>query len=603
MKRVIMRRVVSLLFVCFISIFSRAATNITVPNVSGVWNVSGSPYYIQVNITVPANQTLLIQPGVEVIFNDIKNMSINGTLVAKGTAAQPIVFKSVDTTGWSIENMPNGGWNGIHFMSLNGNVIDSSAFEYCIVQDCKYGYNNLQYNVNPFYVNRKLKIKNCTFFHNNTGTGMNTAGNAIELNTNVGDTIEFSNCQVYENTSIFGIVRVNNFMGGYANIHHNHLHHNHLGATLWGSWVNLLFEYNEVDSNNTRNDSSPFKMSIGKAIVRYNKIHHNECDQLAAIGCRSGQVEIDNNFIYNNHQKDGSCGATGGGGAIHLAHNEGGADFANTFYKVRNNIIVNNRSEFGGGAIYVYHAKADICNNTIVGNSALILAQAIGIWDPASEVKIKNNLFYGQRINTPSPQDSFVLVGATSANKIYFDYNFIHAPFYKTVYGNYNTLLGDTTHNVIAMNPKLTNPTPNNLLNTNASLYTFDILAGSLCIDAGDTAGAWALPFDYAGNLRIMNKIDIGAYEFVKSAESVFDIEMNEISFTISPNPASDILFFEPQNVDGKLQVNDMQGRIVYQETMRDNLNIIDISKWGRGIYILNYFFNNHKSSTKLSVK
>ena len=96
-----------------------------------------------------------------------------------------------------------------------------------------------------------------------------------------------------------------------------------MASPIWGSWVNTLIENNEIDNNEMINDGSPIKISIGKAVIRSNKVHHNICEQLAAIGCRSGQIDIDNNLISNNQQLDGNCGATGGGGGIHVAHNEG----------------------------------------------------------------------------------------------------------------------------------------------------------------------------------------------------------------------------------------------------------------------------------------
>ena len=41
-----------------------AATTIPGGNVSGIWDAAGSPYLIEGDITVPAGQTLTIEPGV-----------------------------------------------------------------------------------------------------------------------------------------------------------------------------------------------------------------------------------------------------------------------------------------------------------------------------------------------------------------------------------------------------------------------------------------------------------------------------------------------------------------------------------------------------------
>ena len=343
LKTVIMLKLKLFTLLLFVVFQVSAATNITTPNVSGNWTLAGSPYIVQVNINVPTALSLTIDPGVEVKFYAGTSFNVFGKLIAKGTASQQIIFQANDTTGWHLQNTTTGGWNGLHFMQYSGGGIDSSAVDYCTIQDCKYGYNNVVNDKNPFICYRKLKLNNCNFNHNTSGIGFYTAGEVILLNTmSVNDTIVMNNCNVSDNSSVFGIVRIINYSGGFTHILQNRIHDNHEAAPIWGSWVNTIIENNEIDHNEMINDASPIKISIGKAIIRANKVHHNKCDQLAAIGCRSGKIDIDNNFIYNNEQLDGNCGATGGGGGIHVAHNEGGADFQDTYYRVRNNVIANN---------------------------------------------------------------------------------------------------------------------------------------------------------------------------------------------------------------------------------------------------------------------
>ena len=61
------------------------------------WNITGSPYFINENLTIPIGVTLQIEPGVEVIFNNSNpetycSMIIRGTLLANGTKDNPIKF-------------------------------------------------------------------------------------------------------------------------------------------------------------------------------------------------------------------------------------------------------------------------------------------------------------------------------------------------------------------------------------------------------------------------------------------------------------------------------------------------------------------------------
>ena len=598
-----MKYLLSFILLCSLQT-SFALTNITTPNVSGNWTMAGSPYIVQVNINVPTALSLKIDPGVEVKFYAGTKFNVYGKLISKGTAAQGIKFLANDTTGWSLQNTTAGGWNGLHFMQYQGGGIDSSAMEYCTIRDCKYGYNNVVNDINPFLTYRKLKLSNCTFTHNTSGAGMYTAGVVILLNTMAAtDTIVMDNCIVSDNSSVFGIVRVINYSGGFIHIHRSRLHNNREAAPIWGSWVNTLIENNEIDHNEMINDASPIKISIGKAIIRSNKVHHNKCEQLAAIGCRSGKIDIDNNFIYNNEQLDGNCGATGGGGGIHLAHNEGGANFPDTYYRVRNNVIANNFTAYGGGGIYVYHAIADIMNNTIVNNRAATgMGNGILILDPASEVKLKNNLFKGN--TNIGWQDTQSIVYIFTCNKLMYDYNYIPGNYSKSVTGVPSQLLGDTIHNVIGTAPMLVSPTADNLVTTDASNANFNIQPQSPCVDKGDTVGASPLSIDYGGNNRIMGaKIDIGAYEVVKSGEGLNDVSKHQSLFSFYPNPSRDIINITSPFTKGVIQLISLQGALLKSYEFNQYSFSISIKDYPKGIYLLRLVSDTNSGSEQLIVE
>ena len=83
-----------------------AATTVAGGEVSGTWTAAGSPYLVDGDITVPAGETLTIEPGVEVIFQSWYKLTVNGVLQAEGTASDPILFTAVDGAP---------GWLGIRF--------------------------------------------------------------------------------------------------------------------------------------------------------------------------------------------------------------------------------------------------------------------------------------------------------------------------------------------------------------------------------------------------------------------------------------------------------------------------------------------------------
>jgi subtilisin family serine protease len=89
-------------------------------------------YVIDNNATVPAGQVLTIQPGTIVQFAGNFNLSIAGTLIADGTAQQPIRFTRY---------MTSTNWNSIEFLDssvdatfdANGNYTGGSIIRHAVI--------------------------------------------------------------------------------------------------------------------------------------------------------------------------------------------------------------------------------------------------------------------------------------------------------------------------------------------------------------------------------------------------------------------------------------------------------------------------------------
>ncbi len=65
---------------------SLAQTHIQSGPVFGTWSFTGSPYYIEGEIAIPVGQTLTIEPGVLVEFQGHYKLTVQGQLLAVGTA-------------------------------------------------------------------------------------------------------------------------------------------------------------------------------------------------------------------------------------------------------------------------------------------------------------------------------------------------------------------------------------------------------------------------------------------------------------------------------------------------------------------------------------
>ena len=102
-----------------------------------IWN---DRVYVSGDLTIAPGKTLTIEPGTIVYFaaeddNDSGidpsrvALEVQGTLIAEGTAENPIIFKS-----FSDEPFP-GDWFGIYFSNENA----SGTLSHCKVQDARYG--------------------------------------------------------------------------------------------------------------------------------------------------------------------------------------------------------------------------------------------------------------------------------------------------------------------------------------------------------------------------------------------------------------------------------------------------------------------------------
>ncbi len=87
------------------------------------WTASESPYYIDSNIYIPDGCSLVIEPGVEVIFNGFYKIWVKGSIQAIGTEEDSITFTAANTSE---------GWLGIKF--IGNTSADSSYLQYCIVE-------------------------------------------------------------------------------------------------------------------------------------------------------------------------------------------------------------------------------------------------------------------------------------------------------------------------------------------------------------------------------------------------------------------------------------------------------------------------------------
>ena len=159
--------VLSLTFLfCFRNSFGQ--TNVPAGNVSGTWTKSQSPYIVNGNIAIPANQKLTIERGVQVRFSDSYSLSVQGCLDATGVEGDSIRFTVTDKSGFSTNT--HKGWQGIRFQDVVHP--DSSAIAYCVLE---YGKVVVHSGTNGGAIFAKgfgrIKIRNTTLRNNRSTYG------------------------------------------------------------------------------------------------------------------------------------------------------------------------------------------------------------------------------------------------------------------------------------------------------------------------------------------------------------------------------------------------------------------------------------------------
>jgi len=98
-----------LLLCCFALANTALATDIPGGDVSGTWTAADNPYIVQGDITVLENESLTIEPGVEVRFDGAYKLFIQGDLSAMGVLGDSITFTS---------NTGEYNWRGIDLNAL-----------------------------------------------------------------------------------------------------------------------------------------------------------------------------------------------------------------------------------------------------------------------------------------------------------------------------------------------------------------------------------------------------------------------------------------------------------------------------------------------------
>lgn len=135
-----------------------SATTICGPDISGTWAPAGNPYIIACDSTVPAGQTLTIEPGTVVwVFSNV-TFTVNGLIQAIGTPAQRITLGT------------NDDWYRGNAIVVNGTA-GTNRFEYCDFRNANTGL--------AINTGNKNEVSYCNFQNNETAISIYSSGGGL----------------------------------------------------------------------------------------------------------------------------------------------------------------------------------------------------------------------------------------------------------------------------------------------------------------------------------------------------------------------------------------------------------------------------------------
>ena len=264
-------KVISILILVIMPLIVFSQTNIVVSELSGILSRSNSPYHIFNDITIPEDQSLIVEPGVVIEFQGHYHLTVYGILKAEGTVADSIYFRAANISD---------GWSGIS-----------------LIRDAN------QYFENDSSIISFSSIENIV------------SNNAVSENIYLNEysRLRISNNLIKNNNCSYGIIRCSSTSS--PTITNNRLTLND-GPAIYCRESNPLVINNYIIENGyqipPQNGSGIMLESSSPRIIN-NIIADNFSDGLGtAIACFYGSFpEISNNTICNN-KAVGQYGSTGG---------------------------------------------------------------------------------------------------------------------------------------------------------------------------------------------------------------------------------------------------------------------------------------------------
>jgi len=347
-----------------------------------------------------------------------------------------------------------------------------------------------------------------------------------------------------------------------------------LGFTLENCVIKNNVSNREGNVNIQTFNGQTQTVTIQNNIVNNNLARYSSGIQIAGNQQSTITANVYGNLFYENRAEDIEGNASLSGSSISAISNS-----ANITANVINNTFVNN---YDTGTL---NASVD------KGTLALRRFQFSGQPVPVLNTNIHNNIFY----------ENFV----TSGNVLNInDIGLMNQPSNLINSINYTHNL---TANESSLASKTNNLTTSNNIDANPLFVDqlakdFRLNAGSPVVNAGDSnIVPSTLLTDLDGNSRMINAVDIGAYEFDSTlSNSEFNFEESQL-MKIFPNPVESMLYIQADVQIKDVSVFNHLGQLVVK---RYNQKQIDLSKLKPNLYFIEIStLNGNRMMKKIIVK
>jgi parallel beta-helix repeat protein len=253
-----------------------------------IYDKEHSPYYLNSNLIIAANDTLIILEGTTIIIDTAVDIIVNGTMIIKGTFEEPVnILPKVDTIGWGRIYLNKQGANCRfdHVKIVDGTVLSKDAN--LIYRNVHFiNRQNLPLHFNITRVERaSVDLQNCSI----EGSGKGEGFLLMDMNKAI-----IKNCEFYNIPDAIEITKLTN-----SRISNNFFVDSPDDAIDLNNCTNVTVDSNIIIHAHDRG------MEIGSEIFGSSiniTVHRN-----LVIGCKEGIVfkegssgMIMNNTLYQN---------------------------------------------------------------------------------------------------------------------------------------------------------------------------------------------------------------------------------------------------------------------------------------------------------------